>query len=47
MSGIKHFLKDLEEYSEDLYDFEQFHNLGILNEEEIVELSQTEPITNH
>lgn len=44
MSGIKHFLKDLEEYSEDLYEFEQFHNLGILNEEEIDEFLHSAPI---
>lgn len=44
MSGIKHFLKDLEEYSEDLYDFEQFHSLGILDEEEIKELTHSAPI---
>jgi len=47
MSAIKNFLQDLEESYQDLYDYEQFHNLGILDEDEIVELSQTEPITNH
>lgn len=44
MSGIKHFLKDLEESYQDLYDYEQFHNLGILDEEEIEELTHTAPI---
>ena len=45
MSAIKNFLQDLEESYQDLYDYEQFHNLGtLLDEEEIVELSQTEPI---
>lgn len=44
MSAIKNFLQDLEESYQDLYDYEQFHSLGILNEEEIEELTHSAPI---
>jgi|TARA_R100000084_G_scaffold92462_1_gene46349 hypothetical protein len=43
MSAIKHFLKDLEDQSEDFY-YEDSSNLYLLNEEELSELSESNQI---